>query len=53
VMTPRPGSIAAIIDVDLARPRRAADRESNAFGALERRLRHELRAAVWTDGDHE
>lgn len=53
VMTPRPGSIAAIIDVDLARPRRAADRESNAFGVLERRLRHELRAAVWIDGDHE
>jgi ABC-type nitrate/sulfonate/bicarbonate transport system ATPase subunit len=53
VMTPRPGSMAAVIDVDLARPRRAADRETDAFGAFERRLRHELRAAAWTNGDHE
>jgi ABC-type nitrate/sulfonate/bicarbonate transport system ATPase subunit len=48
VMSPRPGRVVADITVDLARPRRLADEESEAFVALERQLRQELRHAMWT-----
>jgi ABC-type nitrate/sulfonate/bicarbonate transport system ATPase subunit len=51
VMTPRPGRIAAVIDVDLPRPRTAELRETDAFVALERRVRRELRAAITADGE--
>jgi ABC-type nitrate/sulfonate/bicarbonate transport system ATPase subunit len=44
VMTPRPGHIAAVIDVDLPRPRTIALEESPHFGELEARLREALRA---------
>jgi putative hydroxymethylpyrimidine transport system ATP-binding protein len=46
VMTPRPGRIAAVIDIDLPRPRTAELRETDAFVALERHVRHELRVAL-------
>ncbi len=51
VMSPRPGRIAAVIEVDLPRPRSAALRESDAFVAVEQRLRHELHAAMLTWGE--
>jgi ABC-type nitrate/sulfonate/bicarbonate transport system ATPase subunit len=44
VMTPRPGRIAAVIEIDLPRPRTLALAESPEFGALEARLRELLRA---------
>jgi ABC-type nitrate/sulfonate/bicarbonate transport system ATPase subunit len=44
VMTPRPGAIAAVIEIDLPRPRTLALAESPAFGAHEARLRELLRA---------
>jgi ABC-type nitrate/sulfonate/bicarbonate transport system ATPase subunit len=43
VMTPRPGRVAAIIPIDLPRPRSLAVEESPEFGALEARLREALR----------
>ena len=46
VMTPRPGRIATVIDIDLPKPRLLALREEDAFAALERRLRHELHLAM-------
>jgi ABC-type nitrate/sulfonate/bicarbonate transport system ATPase subunit len=46
VMSARPGRIASEVTIDLGRPRPAEILESAAFAALERRLRHELRAAV-------
>jgi ABC-type nitrate/sulfonate/bicarbonate transport system ATPase subunit len=49
VMSPRPGRVVADLVVDLPRPRRPEDRESDAFVAVERQLRHALRAATWTD----
>jgi ABC-type nitrate/sulfonate/bicarbonate transport system ATPase subunit len=47
VMSPRPGRVVAEIAVGLGRPRRLRDQESEAFVAVERALRHELRAAMW------
>jgi ABC-type nitrate/sulfonate/bicarbonate transport system ATPase subunit len=44
VMTPRPGTIAAVIEIDLPRPRTLALAESPAFGGHEARLRELLRA---------
>jgi len=51
VMTPRPGQIAAVVDVGLPRPRAAELRESDAFVALARRVRHELHAAITVQGE--
>jgi NitT/TauT family transport system ATP-binding protein len=39
VMTPRPGRIAEVIDVDLARPRRLEDINTPEFGAIASRIR--------------
>jgi len=50
VMTPRPGRIAALVDIDLPRPRRLAMEEEDRFVELERRLRHELRGATGEEG---
>ena len=44
VMTPRPGTIATVIDVDLPRPRTLAIQESPEFGTHEARVREALRA---------
>ncbi len=44
VMTPRPGRVAATLDIDLPRPRTLAITESPAFGAHEAKLRELLRA---------
>jgi ABC-type nitrate/sulfonate/bicarbonate transport system ATPase subunit len=43
VMAPRPGRICAIVDVDLPRPRDLGIEETDAFTAIERLLRRELR----------
>jgi ABC-type nitrate/sulfonate/bicarbonate transport system ATPase subunit len=51
VMTPRPGRIAAVVDVDLPRPRDAELRGSDRFVALARRVRHELQAAIASHGE--
>jgi putative hydroxymethylpyrimidine transport system ATP-binding protein len=51
VMGPRPGRVVAEMVIDLPRPRRVELLESAAFADLERRLRHELRAAVVPDRD--
>ncbi len=48
VMTPRPGRIASVLEVDLPRPRRLAQREDEPFQALEAKLRHGLVAAMTT-----
>jgi len=40
VMTPRPGRIAEIIEVDLPRPRTVATKESPRFLALVAHVRH-------------
>jgi len=53
VMTPLPGRIATVIEVDLPRPRTLAIEESPQFAALEARLREVLRgqrAAAATAG---
>ncbi len=47
VLTARPAEVAAVLEVDLPRPREAEDRERASFGDLERRLRHLLREASW------
>ena len=44
VMTPRPGRVAAVIEIELPRPRTLALAESPQFGAHEARLRQLLRA---------
>jgi ABC-type nitrate/sulfonate/bicarbonate transport system ATPase subunit len=47
VMTPRPGTIAAVLEIELPRPRTLALTESPQFGAHEARLRELLRAQAW------
>jgi NitT/TauT family transport system ATP-binding protein len=42
VMSPRPGRVTRIVDVDLPRPRTEAVRESTAFFALDTELRRLL-----------
>ena len=44
VMTPRPGRIASVIDIELPRPRTLAVQESLEFGAHEALVREALRA---------
>ena len=44
VMSPRPGRIAAIIDVELPRPRRLAVRESAEFGRYAAMIREQFQA---------
>jgi NitT/TauT family transport system ATP-binding protein len=44
VMTPRPGKIAAIYDVDLPRPRRLDLMGDPAFGSLVTKIRHHFDA---------
>jgi NitT/TauT family transport system ATP-binding protein len=39
VLSPRPGRLSAIVDIDLSRPRRLALRETPAFNALVARIR--------------
>ena len=51
VMSPRPGRIASMIEVDLPRPRSVALRESDEFVAVEQRLRRELHSAMLTWGE--
>jgi ABC-type nitrate/sulfonate/bicarbonate transport system ATPase subunit len=51
VMTPRPGRIACVLDVDLPRPRTLAQREQDSFMAVEGLLRHELHAAMALGGE--
>jgi ABC-type nitrate/sulfonate/bicarbonate transport system ATPase subunit len=46
VMTPRPGRIREVVDVDLPRPRRVEMEETPEFAALERRLRRALRGSA-------
>ena len=43
VMAPRPGRVCGVVDIDLPRPRHHDLPETDAFTALERRLRRELR----------
>jgi ABC-type nitrate/sulfonate/bicarbonate transport system ATPase subunit len=46
VMTPRPGRIAAVVDIDLPRPRQLTLQATEEFASLERRLRSELYRAM-------
>ncbi|MFN8450122.1 MAG: ABC transporter ATP-binding protein [Anaerolineae bacterium] len=46
VMSPRPGRIADVIDIDLPRPRGSETRDLDAFFHLSNRVRHALRAGV-------
>jgi ABC-type nitrate/sulfonate/bicarbonate transport system ATPase subunit len=48
VMTPRPGRVSAVIDIDLPRPRTLEQQESEAFASFERKLRHELHRGIIT-----
>ncbi len=51
VMTPRPGRIAAVLDVDLPRPRTVTLSQDDRFVAVEQRLRRELQAAIIASGE--
>jgi ABC-type nitrate/sulfonate/bicarbonate transport system ATPase subunit len=51
VMTPRPGRIAAVLDIGLPRPRTPELREADTFVALERQVRHELQRAISEHGE--
>jgi ABC-type nitrate/sulfonate/bicarbonate transport system ATPase subunit len=51
VMSPRPGRIASVIDVDLPRPRTLALQEDERFISIEQRLRRELHAAMVSWGE--
>jgi NitT/TauT family transport system ATP-binding protein len=44
VMSPRPGRIAAVLDIDLPRPRRLGMRESPEFGRYAAEVREHFRA---------
>jgi NitT/TauT family transport system ATP-binding protein len=44
VMSPRPGRIATIIDIDLPRPRRLSVRESKQFGSYAAQVREQFQA---------
>ncbi|MBL8132022.1 MAG: ABC transporter ATP-binding protein [Anaerolineae bacterium] len=46
VMSPRPGRIAEVIDIDLPRPRGSATRDLDQFFHLTSRVRHALRQGV-------
>jgi NitT/TauT family transport system ATP-binding protein len=48
-MSPRPGRIAEIIDIDLPRPRGAQTRDLDQFFHLSSRLRHSLREGAGTN----
>jgi len=49
IMTPRPGRIHSVIDIDLPRPRRAEVTESPEFAALVARVKSTLKAGWETD----
>jgi ABC-type nitrate/sulfonate/bicarbonate transport system ATPase subunit len=51
VMTPRPGRIAAVIDIGLPQPRTPETRADDAFAALERQVRHALQLAMAAHGE--
>ena len=51
VMTPRPGRIAAVLDVDLPRPRTVALQQEDRFVAIEQRLRARAQAAMLSAGE--
>ena len=51
VMTPRPGRIAAALDIGLPRPRTPELREADAFVALEQQVRRELQRAISEHGE--
>ena len=51
VMTPRPGRVSAVVDIDLPRPRTLEQQESEAFTSFERRLRHELHRGIMAAED--
>jgi NitT/TauT family transport system ATP-binding protein len=44
VMSPRPGRIATVIDIDLPRPRRLSVRESKQFGSYAAMIREQFQA---------
>jgi len=44
VMSPRPGRIATVIDIDLPRPRRLSVRESKQFGSYAALIREQFQA---------